>query len=434
MWPLKFESLIRFLTEVLILDIESKILVVGLTPEYYSSSVSMAVSDYQASMRSTNMGACFITRSLVSIFNADYLDIASDYNISDIRNNYDVCIVALASHLGPSRNVSQLVKFLKSADLRTVFLSGGLDAGQDGSDEVHQSVKELLDLCSVDNQWIGVRGSASALYLHRQGVENVVPIGCPTMYSKYFGEISPLQTDSKEDIAIPFHWTIAAHLMSELDEHTLVGQDVMDEELFLEYKNFRISRNISERFGIPQKEVQSKLKYAVSKNGFFPESYEAWYDKIGSQKALLSGRLHAAICGLTQGVPTVLSYWDLRTREIVDYFKLPSVSGEEVRKLGSLSALKRADFESFNQRQKVCWGRWSEFLSQNNIDLNGNIENTPFSSVSNFNASFKNDNDLLKTASYLHPQRKFPNFYHVSRALRFLKRNANVVFRKLRLS
>lgn len=409
-----------------------KVLVVGLTPEYYSSSVSTAVSGYQASMRSTNMGASFITRSIVSIFDADYVDIASGFDISKIKNNYDVCIVSLASHLGPSRDVSQLVSFLKGADLRTVFLSGGLDAGQDGSENVHKSVRELLDLCSVDNNWIGVRGAASALYLHRQGIKNVVPIGCPTMYSNFAGEILPSGLESQNDIAVPFHWSIAVNLLDELSNHKLIGQDVMDEELFLDNKSDRLSRNISEHLGVSQKEVQSKLEYAVSKGGFFPKSYQAWYEEIGAQKVLLSGRLHAAICGLTQGVPTVLSSWDIRTHEIVDYFKIPSASGELIRKEGALSAFRSADFGGFNERQKVCWGRWSEFLNQNNIaqKSKGYYGSVAPKSKSNFEAALQHDNEILRTASYLQSESSYGRLRQLNRALSLLRRSLNLVRRK----
>ena len=413
------------------MDINRKVLVVGLTPNYYSTAVRRAVSDYQASMRSTNMGASFITNSIVSIFDADYLDISSDFDMSKIRNHYDVCIISLASHLGPSRDVSQLVEFIKNVDLRTVFLSGGLDAGQNGSDTIHHSIKELLNLCSTDNQWIGVRGAASALYLHRQGVKNVVPIGCPTMFSKYSGEIVPSGIESNSDIAIPFHWSIAGSLLKELDEHILIGQDVMDEELFVEGEGLRISQNISARFGVPQKEVQKKLESAISSVGFFPNSYEAWYEKIGSQKALLSGRLHAAICGLTQGVPTTLTHWDLRTHELVDYFKLPSISGEQIRDLGALSAFKKADFDSFNQRQKFCWGRWSEFLAQNNIAVNNDCEKN---ATLSFKTALEHDNEILQTASCLYPHRSFGVFHFFKRVLQRVRRSPGLVLRKLGLS
>lgn len=396
------------------------VLVVGLTPEYYSSSVANAVSDYQATMRSTNMGASFITRSIVSIFNATYIDIASDFDISELRNNYDVCIVSLASHLGPSRDVSILVRFLKQLDIKTVFLSGGLDAGQTGSDNIHKSVRELIDLCSHDTQWIGVRGAASALYLHRQGINNVVPIGCPTMYSNFPGEINSPNIQSKSDIAVPFHWSIAANLLDELEEHFLVGQDCMDEELFLAKNNSRISRNISRYLGLPQKQVQQKQARALSSKAHFPNSYEDWYETIGNQSALLSGRLHAAICGLTQGVPTVLSSWDIRTKEIVDYFKIPNASGETIREQGSVFAFNSANFDEFNERQKVCWGRWLEFLKQNGIDSEKNESNNKVVPEISLENSLHNDNDLLSTASYLRPQDKSKKF--IRRSLQFIKR------------
>jgi len=403
---------------------KKNVLVVGLTPEYYSSSVRDAVSNNQATMRSTNMGASFITRSIVSIFDATYVDIASDYNISQLRNDYDVCVVSLASHFGPSRDVSMLVRFLKELDIRTVFLSGGLDAGQAGTDGVSKSIFELIDFCSSENQWVGVRGAASALYLHRQGLKNVVPLGCPTMYSKFSGQLESPKLESRNEIAVPFHWSIAASLLNELSDHLLIGQDCIDEEIFLDAKAGRIVRNIGERLGISQKEVLQKLDTAISTNGHFPKSYEAWYEVIGAQKALLSGRLHAAICGLTQGVPTVLTSWDMRTKEIIDYFQIPTVSDDVINKEGSIFAINTADFEKFNVRQGECWGRWSEFLRLNNLEsvIQGPNENNTFNK--NWEQSLKADNELLNTASYLQPQIQGGHLQLLHRASKFINRRS----------
>ncbi len=410
---------------------KNNVLVVGLTPEYYSSSVSRAVSDYQAAMRSTNMGASFITRSIVSIFDATYVDITSDFDLPQLQNSFDVCVVSLASHLGPSRDVSILVDFLKKLDIKTVFLSGGLDAGQMGTDPVHQSVRELIEYCSSENQWVGVRGAASALYLLRQGMENVVPIGCPTMYSNFPGMIKAPSVETKNDISIPFHWSIALSLLDELGDHRLIGQDCIDEELFLNNDYYRISKNISGRLGISQQEVKQKLADAISKNAHFPETYEKWYRTIGSQNALLSARLHAAICGLTQGVPTVLTTWDLRTQEIIDYFKIPSVANETLRKHGSVFALQHADFETFNSQQEVSWARWSEFLRQNNLNVEITEKFEVTDPVFNWEKALKNDNELLKTASYLQSQEQSSYLRSPRSFVRFAKRNIKNIRRNL---
>jgi hypothetical protein len=406
---------------------KKNVLVVGLTPEYYSSPVREAVSSYQATMRSTNMGASFITRSIVSIFDATYVDIASDYDISQLRNDHDVCVVSLASHLGPSRDVSMLVRFLKKLDIKTVFLSGGLDAGQEGTDGVSASIFELIELCSSENRWVGVRGAASALYLHRQGLKNVVPIGCPTMYSKYSGPLETPSIESCADIAVPFHWSIAASLLDELSEHRLIGQDCIDEEIFLDMKGSRIAGNISERLGVAHKEVLHKLERAISNKGYFPDSYEAWYESIGAQKALLSGRLHAAICGLTQGVPTVLTSWDMRTKEIIDYFQIPSVSANVIQNQGSILALSSTGFEKFNERQEVVWARWSEFLRLS--DLRSVISGPNSNNRINvdWEKSLISDNELLSTASCLQPQVQDGHLQFINRAFRFINRRSKKI-------
>ncbi|RZU99595.1 polysaccharide pyruvyl transferase [Spiribacter vilamensis] len=400
------------------------VLVVGLTPDYYSSPVSTAVTAHRAAMRSTNMGASFITRSIVSMFNAEYIDFMLDVDISELQNKYDVCVVSLASHLGPSRDVSKLVGFLKQLDLKTVFLSGGLDAGATGAQKIHKSLIDLLDLCSADNQWIGVRGAASALYLHRQGFNNVVPVGCPTMYSRFSSEIQTPRIEGATDIAVPFHWKIAANLINELSDHFLIGQDSIDEELFLGGNGQRITNNIHRNIGGSKREIREKLRAAISKNSYFPEKYDKWYEALGAQTALLSGRLHGAICGLTQGVPTVLVPWDIRSREIVDYFCMPVTSSDTISNDGARSAVLNADFDKYNERRAVCWARWSEFVQTNGLEFPMQESNKTQSSTRGYAELLWNDKELLGTASLLRDREddRYPLSFR--RILRNFKRNA----------
>lgn len=348
---------------------KSKALVVGLTPDYYSTSVSTALKHGRLTMRSTNMGASFITRSILSIFDADYVDFTSVSKLSDLRNTYDTCIVSLASHLGPSRDIGCLVRFLKRLDLRSVFVSGGVDAGAAAciDQKANKSVLDLLEICTADGQWIGVRGALSAFYLHRHGIECVAPIGCPTMYSRPPKQVSAPDPDSELEITIPFHWSIATTAFEHLKSHYLVGQDCTDEELFVKGRKGSVTRKVSKSLGISRREAFRALMEAVRDNGHFPNDYADWYDAIGRQDALLSGRLHAAICGLTQGVPSVLVPWDLRMQELVDYFALPNVSGCMIRKKGVRESFFSAEFEKYNRHQPLYWERWYEFLDQNKL-------------------------------------------------------------------
>jgi hypothetical protein len=378
---------------------DKKVIVVGLSTEYHSMSVESALSDGRERLYSTNMGACFITRSLVKIFDADYVD----FNLAQpekLRNKYQVCLVSVASHIGANRDLSSLVAFLKKLDIRTVFLSGGLDAGTAGDLGLkpHKSVIELLELCAEQNQYIGVRGALSALVLHKSGFKNVAPIGCPTMYSSDLVGVDEKKINNVS-IAIPFHWSIATAIYSSLSDFLLIGQDCIDEEVFLNKSpDASLIKKISEATGAREKEVSALLFSESNSNVYFPKSYEDWFELIGTQGGLLSGRLHAAICGLRQGVPSVLVPWDNRTSELVDYFSLPTTDVETLKSFGATEAFHRADFSKYNAMQPILWSRWKEFLSEVGLLQYVRTEQLPDLTMAKID-SIKVSSSLLVTAS-----------------------------------
>ena len=158
-----------------------KTMIIGLSPEYnYPGSFEKWRSNntYYAS----NHGASFICQALLRQFDADYIDDFSD--IPALRNKYDVCVLALSTHIHRKRDISYLSDVVEKLEMKTIALSLGMEdyiAEANDIVELHPSVIRLLRLVSKRSEAIGVRGPHTASVLQKHGFDNIIPVGCPTL-------------------------------------------------------------------------------------------------------------------------------------------------------------------------------------------------------------------------------------------------------------
>lgn len=381
-------------------------MVIGLTPEY----IYNAPSDYAQKLYSTNHGAAFITRSIMKIFNGDYIDINESHDFNELKNKYSSCIIATASQLGPERDLSKLVNFIEKLDIKTFFLSGGVDAGGKYciNYKLHPSIIRLLDLCTVDETWIGVRGDLSAYYLHKHGYKTAVPIGCPTIYSNGLLEHNYSLDTKITSLGVPFHWALVSAFIGKNTQYDFIGQDEFDEELFKGNISGSVVSKICKVFKMQKKEVFDGIMHSIGPNSIFPESYSDWYSIIGEKDRILSGRLHANICGLTQGIPSVLVPWDMRTYELVDYLSLPHVSWETLRSSTTKDIFEVADFDNFKTRIKKCYENWVSFNKSNG--LNVSTESDVVDNKIVLNDEWQQTARVLKSISQYESDKKYDKF------------------------
>jgi len=151
-------------------------MVIGIRPDYsYAGSTEAWYRNN--TYYSANMGACFISRTLLRQFNADYVDDFSD--LRSLRDTYDVCLLALSTHIHRRRDVSFYVDLLEQLDMPTFAVSLGIEdyRAESHMDEfvLDSSVKRLLDIVSSRSRWIGVRGPHSAAALIRNGLVTSCP-------------------------------------------------------------------------------------------------------------------------------------------------------------------------------------------------------------------------------------------------------------------
>lgn len=343
-----------------------KVLVIGLEPEYnYPGDVRLWGQNN--TKYASNHGASLISRTLIKMFDADY---ASDIENPDkYLGKYELCIIAFATHATDWRDVTLYADFIEKLNIPTALFSLGIQdyAPESGHvNRLHSSLIRILNHVTRTTKYIGVRGFHTAGLLYKEGYNNVIPIGCPTLYN---GMKRNLLIEKHSKFSTPinvFHRTIAELSSKLTDNITLLGQDFLDEVIFTEnFPNDVLKAEEIKNFQ-KLKNGNSTLEN-IKKNGVFFKTFDEWFGKIGSSDFVFGPRLHGCISGLIQGIPSLMLARDIRVNEIADFFKIPKVSYKKYQEESLEELYDKIDFTAFNQLYPKRYDNFTSFLTNAGI-------------------------------------------------------------------
>ena len=345
---------------------DTRTLIIGLRPEYvYPGRLEeWSVSN---TLYAANFGANLICQSLIRQFNGTYVDDFSD--IAHLRKNFDRCVLAFATHIHPGRDISIFADVVEKLDMPTFFLSGGIsdyDSTTTGY-TIHPSVRRLLEFVSSASEWIGVRGHYTAHVLHRAGFKNVVPIGCPTLFSNLDGPIAIAKQSTFQNPIIPYHLTLSRDIPGWIADKQLLAQDFQDQAVFTDELQ---ADDVLQQWLRAQFENENSyncMKEIVERNGHFEPTFDRWFSYIGQHDFVVGPRLHGCIAGLIQGIPTVMTPRDLRVREIAEFFAIPMTDYDTVKGLSFDQLYAAANYEEFNATHEVRLRSYLAFLRENKL-------------------------------------------------------------------
>ena len=345
-----------------------KAMVIGISPEYnYPNDIRKWVKDntYYAS----NHGGSLIVRAIIKEFGADYIIDFSD--ISSLKNKYDTCILGLATHAHRNRDISKYVDFLLKLDIKIIIVSLGIEDYLKNPTEVykfHPSVNKLLQIASSSSSWIGVRGPYTASIVQQNGFKNVVPVGCPTMYWNLSPEFRINTKQQYTNPLVVYHKSIAQYHYSLIKDLPLLGQDYLDEIIFTNNQEHDIHAINQERRSYDQIENKENILQQVATKGVFTRNFDEWFSTISKHDFVFGPRLHGCIGALIQGIPSVFLCRDLRVKEIVEMYKLPHFTYDELKHLTITDIYNRAQYEPFLQTYKYRYKNYLSFIKENNLE------------------------------------------------------------------
>lgn len=349
-----------------------KYMIIGLGPEYNYPG-DMDTWGENNTRYASNHGASLISRSLLKQFNADYVDNFDDY--AKLNEEYDGCIIAFATHITHWRDVSLYTDIVRQLNMPIYAFSLGVQdytADISKAFRIHPSMLELLNIVSEKSRYIGVRGYYTASILMKNGFDNIIPIGCPTLYWNMDRDFRVMKKDAVSNKIIVYHRTLASESGFHLLESgiPIVGQDFLDEAVFT--SNLSEDRKLidSELAQYEAQGYKSASLDLVEQNGVFFSTFSEWFDFVGKQDFVIGPRLHGCIAGIIQNVPAVLLTRDLRTMEIAEFFQIPSIPYTELKNLSLEEIIRETSYRDFNVNYRMKYDNYLKFLEANDLDSN----------------------------------------------------------------
>ena len=346
-----------------------KAMVIGLGPEYNYDLNDHSIWVNDSTKYASNHGASLISRTLIDYFNADFIDEFEEPE--RYRSDYDLCVIAFATHITNKRDVSRYSDFIQRLGIKTVAFSLGIQDYSKSSGEVgglHVSIVDLLKYTISSSGFIGVRGPFTATLLINNGFpsQKIVEIGCPTLYStKKLGLAISKPITVKKPVIV-YHRTMAGLNQKILGGATILGQDFLDEVIF---------KDVDSAHPI---KVQELIEYnnhlngeytldCIRENGVFVDTFEEWWELIGQADFVIGARLHGCVAALLQGIPAVMLARDVRVMEIAEFFQIPYLRYDEVGDKSIEEIFRAADYSRFNALYNKRYNNFIKLLDELDI-------------------------------------------------------------------
>lgn len=327
-------------------------MVVGLGPEYNYDASDHAGWSSNNTRYASNHGASLISRTLIDYFDADYVD---DLDHPEyFRDEYDLCVLAFATHITTWRDVSPYTQFVEKLGIKTVAFSLGMqdsDRSLGHLTRLHPSMDRLLRYVLDSSGRIGVRGPYTATALKKAGLpgHQIVNLGCPTLFATLRRELRISKPARCDNPLIVYHGALADLNAKLLSGAPLLGQDFLDEVLFKADTPPDNPQIAAQREQYSARKNGALAIRLIRERGIFPESFKDWHDTIGRHDFIVGARLHGNIAALIRGIPAFMLARDLRVREIAEMFELPFLPLDEVGEAGIEDLFERADYSGFNR-------------------------------------------------------------------------------------
>lgn len=332
-----------------------KSMVIGLGPEYNYDLSNHDIWSGDNTRYASNHGASLISRTLMRFFDADYINDFSQVEL--YRKEYDLCIIAFATHVTDWRDVSAYSDFVEKLGIKTVAFSLGIQDYASGSSTVntiHASLRRLLDYVIESSGYLGVRGPHTASVLIKAGYrpENIIRLGCPTLFNPLNRDLKITKPKSFKEPLIVFHRTMANLNTSLVGGAKLLGQDFLDEVIF--------SESVPKEHFIKTIELEHYANHAngnytlnkINGEGIFLRRFDEWFTEIKNHDFVIGARLHGCIAALIQGIPAVMIARDIRVQEIAEFYKIPCIKYEDVGDMTIEDIFEMAEYAEFNRLYK----------------------------------------------------------------------------------
>lgn len=251
-------------------------------------------------------------------------------------------------------------RVIDNPEVKFIPISVGLQSkSRDSEFKLNDSVKKTL-MAIQERAIIGVRGYYTAEILEKNGITNIEVIGCPSMYRMLNPKFRIEKKDKLEKVTSNFR--------------TIYGSLTKDEKHFLSYcanNKFGFveqTRHVLTLENVNDVDYFNYVEPWLNGNKKIFFNVSEWEKYVRQYDFSIGARFHGNVISVWNGVPALFVSIDSRTSEMIEYFKLPSISINDFDETKPVEYYyDLADYTEFNRNYAAIYDRFKQFLIKNGI-------------------------------------------------------------------
>ncbi len=280
------------------------------------------------------------------------------YNETDRLKDFDRVILTDLIWIRENTDFDYLERIVDANTISFIPISIGLQSTMyDINFRISKNTQRLLHKLQERAQ-LGVRGEYTAEILSKHGVKNIAVIGCPSMY--YCGEKG-------------------FSLRSELGQascnfRSFYGKLTVPEKHFLSYCAAHKMQFIEQTkweflpASVNDPAYYSYVREWLDEAKILPTDREEWESALRGITFSIGGRFHGNVMALQNGIRAFFLTVDSRTKELTDFFRLPSVPMARFIKERPLAYyFDRADYTDFSRVYPTRFSALEAFAAKNGL-------------------------------------------------------------------
>lgn len=338
-----------------------------------------------------NSGNILIGQSIFDELIFTEFGFGTSFAPEEVDDRFDMIVIAAANFIFKNFDFSYLADFIEKTNVPCVMVGLGAQAPRSSIDKVKdipEGTVRLLKIVSDRSKTVGVRGYFTAEVMNDFGIKNVRAIGCPSIYRKKSRDLKIKRIDFCKNLKITLNGSRNVY------EHA----DIPEDAKFMEGEILKLSISggvsyvlqnekpemdillgcneigefyndigtIIKRFGLNVSEFDFYNHVKNNNNMFF--NLNDWDNYISKFDISIGSRFHGNVIALTNGVPAIVLTHDSRTQEMADLASIPHLSVGDVREVNIIDIARHADFDEFENKYKILYDRFAEFLNENGLE------------------------------------------------------------------
>ena len=338
----------------------------------------------------SNTGDMFVTEASLGLTCPEKVMVFDPVSLTPkslerIQSEFDIIFIRGANTLADDVYSRTLADFLEKVNLNVVVMGIGIQAPSIDRLPRGENVKRLARMLGERSKTVGVRGQITADLFEQHGVHNVQIIGCPSILRHNSDSLHLHKPEWSTLKSFGFTLTRSYSWIYQRDPITFL--DVQSRLIKELHRVGRVGLNTQvekeeKAFAYRDPDAMKAAEEQLRKSEWFdPEMEEIYktrsvffgtravdYDMhVRNFDVIFGTRLHGNAMAAACNVPAITLTFDLRVKEVYDFWRLPAMPVEEAENLSAREIYERADFEEFNQRIRFVYHNFREYLEANGV-------------------------------------------------------------------